>query len=189
MTESSDIAPARKYALETWWHRLLRVLIYGSTLLLCFFFVQKAVIESSQHQRYSYSFEKDYGTVKGSEYNCTVDENSKLVLCGDLNDPDQLLIKYTSIRGSEPAKDGKGTVNEAIQELRRRGFSAFDLAKLIVEGRKIRYKAEERYNIQELMSGLGMALLIGGAWYLTALLVYKIILYVVYGHTKVKKST
>lgn len=134
-----------------------------------------------------YTFEKDYAQREGIPSSCTVYEYIKSVSCGDLLTPEDFIDKWTSIRGMEKNKHGK-LINDAYRELRTKGYSDYDLAKDIIEGDKIQYKMQAHYDYQRLASGFGWSVAIGLFVYLLGLLIYKLILYIVYGHTRIKKS-
>jgi hypothetical protein len=59
-------------------------------------------------------------------------------------------------------------------------------AEFIIQKYQIKYK--KRYNINKLLSGLGIVLLIGISWYIFVLVLYKIILYIIHGHTRIHKA-
>lgn len=60
-------------------------------------------------------------------------------------------------------------------------------AEFIIQKYQIKYK--RRYDLNKLLSGLGIVLLIAISWYFFSLVLYKIILYIVHGHTIVRKPT
>ena len=69
------------------------------------------------------------------------------------------------------------------------GRSDREIADFIIQKYQIKYKKQYNLNTNKLISGLGVILLIALTWYIVALVLYKIILYIVHGHTRVRKPT
>jgi hypothetical protein len=69
-----------------WWHRLVRVLIFGSTIVVAIFAITFFISNSEIWKQYSYpafSFEDNYSTTKGKEVNCFIDFKPTGVTCGE----------------------------------------------------------------------------------------------------------
>ncbi|MBA7496693.1 hypothetical protein ES702_07302 [subsurface metagenome] len=74
-----------------------------------------------------------------------------------------------------------------IQDRNNHPFSDFEIARFIIKNHQIKYK--RRLNFNTIILGLGVILLIAITWYIVALVLYKIVLYIVHGHTRVRKLT
>ena len=186
--ENLEDSPTRKaHVTEKWWHRLLKVSLYGSTALVLVV-IGMIQLGSARYYTYSYSFENAYENAIGNENDCTVYEYSKDVSCGDLRNSKQFVTQYLIANGEKRTKNGKLTIREAIALSKKEGHSDFDLSRYFIEDQKIRYKMQQHYNSKELISGFGYTLIVGGIWFIVGLIGYKILLYIVHGHTQVKRE-
>ncbi len=69
-----------------WWHRLISVIIFGSTILVAIFAITLFVQNSEMWKTYSYtafSFENNFSTAQGKEVNCFIDFKPTGVSCGE----------------------------------------------------------------------------------------------------------
>lgn len=69
-----------------WWHRLVNVFIFSTTILVAIFAISLFVSNSEMWKTYSYpafSFENNYSSVQGKEVNCFIDFKPTGVSCGD----------------------------------------------------------------------------------------------------------
>jgi hypothetical protein len=97
----------REEVKNKWWHRMINVFIYTSTLLVVcisiFLFVQNK--ESWKKYTYtSFNFEKNYDTARGQEVNCSVETEPFSASCdGKMIDPSDLALRHDKF-----IKDGIG---------------------------------------------------------------------------------
>jgi hypothetical protein len=183
--EASKVARMPEYVLEQWWHRLCRVMLMYFPALIAFGFVNFFSLDSAKYNKFFYSFEKDYAQREGIEVPCSVFESTKSLGCGELKTPEKFMSTWTAIRGMENNKKGE-VMKDAYRELRARGYTDYDLAKDIIERNEIQYKVQLNYNYRQLASSFGWSVAIGVVCYLFGLLMYKLILYIVYGHTRIR---
>jgi hypothetical protein len=72
-----------------WWHRMVNVFIFGSTILVAIFAISLFVSNSEMWKKYSYpafSFENNYSSTKGKDVNCFIDFKPAGVSCGEYAD-------------------------------------------------------------------------------------------------------
>ena len=204
--KKSETPTKKEYVVERWWHRLLKTIQYITTLIILIgaLFV---VIYEAQYYTYSYSFEPDYAESKGKEYNCNASDYIDSIDCGDLNNGEKFTTKYMAlnnrrIRENVKKMVRKGATNEEVESYLTleegltpyknkfgdiREKYGFKTAKSIIQKNQIKYKKKRNFNLNKLISGLGIVLLTTITWYILALVLYKIILYIVHGHTRVRK--
>ncbi len=183
--EKLDNKPTRDYVPETWWHRLLWVLIYGSTALVLVV-IGMMQLDGATYLTYSYSFEKTYDAIRGDETDCSVYEYSKDVWCGELKSSQVFIERYLIENGNDLIKNKKLTVRDAVELSKREGLSNFDLASYLIKDQKIRYKTQDHYDKAKLLSGIWTTFAAGMAWLLIGIVGINLLLYIVYGHTRVK---
>ena len=179
------------WAPERWWHRLLRVLIYVSTFLLLV--VSGAIVaDRAEYFTYAYSFEPEYSTVSGigSEETCRVSDSDYLS-CGD--SAEQLIERYLKAKGTLPAAKRwpkYKTVSALIDEFRKNVTKDSYTVRFIVEEVEehgVTYKTVRRWRQKKLLRGAGVAVGVTCGWLVLCLFGYKVLLYVVHGHTRVRK--
>ncbi len=77
MKKLFNILLVRRTEVENkWWHRLISVVIYGSTILVAISAITLFVLKSEMWKKYSYtafSFEDNYSTAQGKEVRCFSD--------------------------------------------------------------------------------------------------------------------
>ena len=69
-----------------WWHRLVSVFIFGTTILVAIFAISLFVSNSEMWKKYSYtafSFESNYSVAKGKEVTCSYDYLFEKISCGE----------------------------------------------------------------------------------------------------------
>jgi hypothetical protein len=213
-----DMEDIRKDTVaETWWHRLLRVLMYASTCLVLVF-AGFVLIDSSDNYTYSYTYsiEPDYESADGEEHTCHSSSHS--FDCGEFTDLSGLVELYQkwSIKGqvSGTAKDEINKIepkqsvsgpwekykldrpkwqnDPIVDERSNRKFSPqeFEAYKTVINDLKsngIRYKQIRHWQVEPLSKSVVFTLGIAIGWYLLTLALYKIILFIAYGHTNVRR--
>lgn len=83
-----------------WWHRLINVLICGSTVLVAIgsFFVVYTSLHWKDYTYNAYDFEKNYASAVGHEVGCKFNETSLSLVCdGDQANALDLIGKYNQI--------------------------------------------------------------------------------------------
>jgi hypothetical protein len=102
--------PTREGLENKWWHRLIVVLIYSSTIFV-FLFIGMNIFNYLRGEfkwksyNYTYSFEKEYSTARGKEENCDIRKTGDTIFvsCGNIHNKTQLLnmIAESKSRGDE----------------------------------------------------------------------------------------
>ncbi len=178
------------YVTEKWWHRLLRVLVYGSTCVV-FGIAGLILMYDSANYTYSYvySFEPNYKQTEGEEKTCYYYEGIGSIQCGALYTLGNLAKQMKSSAGEltgdindTPPKDL--SLREALQELDAEQQLINDL-----KAEKIRYRRTTHIEAGTLVKSVGISLGITTLWYLFALLLYKVTLYIAHGHTRIIKTS
>lgn len=84
-----------------WWHRLVSVIVFGSTILVSIFAMMLFVSNSEIYKKHSYiafSFEDSYSAAKGTEVDCTIEVKPFDASCGgEKFDTSDLVKKYNSM--------------------------------------------------------------------------------------------
>lgn len=177
------------YVPERWWHRLLRVLIYGSTCVVFGIAGLIFMYDSANYSySYAYSFEPNYKQAEGEEKICYYYEETDSIHCGGLNTLRDLTNQIKAIAGEVPedisaARPKESSLREALREI--------DAAQQIIndlKDEKIRYRRISHLETGTLAKSIGITLGISTLWYLFALLLYKVTLYIAYGHTRIVKA-
>ncbi len=181
MRETETQTRGPQVVSERWWHRLLRVLIYVSTfLVLSCSGLFLSFDPANYTHSYSYSFENDFKTFQGEEDTCLSYRQDELLSCGELRTPAELLARLTNARHSR----GLGADRDFPEAL---VASAVELGELLDRG-GIKYRHAEHWKLSELAKVVGLSLVISILWYLCFVLLYKVILFIVHGHTRVRRS-
>jgi hypothetical protein len=197
------------YIDEKWWHRFLRVLMYGSTCVALAITGFLLVDDSANYTySYSYSFEPNYEQAEGVESTCSYHEGLNLLSCGGVNSLDDIIIRYRTVnestsQGSNPrltAKNDKEqsplidtiakdrNLDEATRfHLLSQIDSSYEIVKDLKTG-KIRYRQATHWNAGPLAQSVGLTFGIAILWYFVTLVIYKVILFIAYGHTRVRKT-
>lgn len=161
---------------EKWWHRLLRVFLYGSTGILA---LAALVFLAGQSRGYSYaySFEEGFQQAPGRETPCSF---PGYVECGEFGSAADFVAYYVEVK-----KEGQPRVSEAIRELRKRGYGDYELAKHLIEDGDLRVRETLAWNPNLFIKGLPIVAALVGGWFLLALFLYRVILYIAHGRAKV----
>jgi len=170
------------YVAEKWWHRLSRVLIYASTALVlaisgAFFFFDG---ENYTHS-FSYSFEDTFSTGGGDVSVCYHFKSDDSIFCGDIPTFSELLTRF---RSHTQAAD-------SLKPSDSHKYSAFlrdreTLIELLDKG-NIRYRDTTHWKIDKLVRAAAYSVGISIVWYTCTFLLYKTLLFIVHGHTRVSK--
>ncbi len=129
---------------------------------------------------YSYSFDPNYGVSEGVEHTCSYFEPIDRVSCGELNTLNDLVKQYRTAKSISRASDASD--KEIWQMVDKLGLIS-DL-----KSEKIRYRAARHWKVGPLAQSVGLTLGIGTLCYFFTLIIYKAILYIAYGHTRVRKT-
>lgn len=174
--------PSEHAFKQKWWHRLLKVLIYGSTIILALFIAGLVYGDSSwKHYQYTYSFEANYANASGVEENCrfityTTSYLSPTIDCGEYWSSTDFLNKFTSARGTlDQLNESRKTGNLTDEQLMA---GAIKLGKFY----GITVKKETIVLYGDLLQNIFWLLVVVFAWFVFwQSIVYRIILYVIYG--------
>lgn len=180
----ADLAKAKALAIERWWHRLLRVLGYGLILLVLALSLA-ILLEDADYFTYSYSFEPDYKTGTGEEFDCHSYESLKSISCGEFSDGDDFIPHYLKVKGKDKLRDGQQTVSEFFADLHAKGHEDAELAVSLIGDKGFTYRRQKHWDGGKLFVAIAYALLITAAVFVAMFVIYKVILFVVHGHTRV----
>ena len=180
-------AEPRKVAAERWWHRLLRVVGYGLALVVLSvsLLVQ---IETAQYYTYTYSFQSNFTASNGDEFKCQSYESIKSISCGEFSDGDAFINFYLSIVGNDKLRDGTMTINELFADLRAEGHKDSDLAVDLIARKGYSYRLEKHWDMRKLLMAIATAFGITLATFVALVGLYKVILFIVHGHTRVVRE-
>ena len=189
----------KEYVSEKWWHRLLKVVIYISTIIVLF--LSAAILYDSfkvVSYTYSYSFEEGYDKFKGKEYDCKTYSYLKYISCGkgtiSASDFNQLFLLSLQIE----LKRYKGK-NQKKYKLVKKIIALYKKKKQLMESdhkfseyiiinKKVKRKEQRHINYKNSISLVGVSLAIGAGWFIASMILYKLILYIAHGHTRVRKQ-
>jgi hypothetical protein len=146
------------------------------------------LIGESDYYTYTYSFEPTYELAKGTVRTCTSYEHIDSLSCGDLDTGEEFLSYYIQAKGDQALKSGKATVSDFFQGLREKGLSDADIVRSLLKDRDFSYKAEQHWNLSKLLKNISIAIGISILWYLSTFVIYKVILFIAHGHTRVRKA-
>jgi len=180
-----NLIPTKPDLHKRWWHRLISVLIYGSTITFFIFsLVGIAVLIGSKDWKidyYIYNFEDKYLEVKGKERTCSfyTGFTSPIINCGDLKNSTDFLEKINR-------------TNTAIESLKilRETRTDDEIVKEIINTRKvndkisykvlttIKYKTFSLY----LLYIFGSSIFLSIIWFIIwESVIYRTLLYIIYG--------
>ncbi len=165
---------------KKWWHRLVNVLIYGSTIIFATLILFISFSDSywKKYSYTSYSFESNYSTAKGKEVDCYFYGYSRVapsIDCGDLHNSTDFLNRYikaisdswliTSMRTSM-------TDDQLVNSMIRDG----DIAK------NIKVKRQTTILFRELFKGILITILIILGWLIFwESIIYRSLIYIICG--------
>src|SRR5215831_8182805 len=189
--------------LEKGSHRLLRVLLYASTCIVIGFAGIGSANDSANYTySYAYSFEPNYELDEGAEQSCSYYESSHALYCGGLNRLSDLMDRYEAVKGST----GGASDSAPWEKIRSRHDSASIRSKkqfhevwyawgtveqaLItdLDSGRIRFRQAKHWKAGPLVESLGLTLSITTLWYAFTLTIYKGILIIAYGHTRILRA-
>jgi len=84
--------------MEQWWHRLLRVMMYGSTVVV-FALTGVALVPSEPHITYSYSFDPYYDLRPGASTPCRYVRSADKLDCGAFTNSKEFVSHLLEIKG------------------------------------------------------------------------------------------
>lgn len=183
----SDAASAKPVAPEKWWHRLLRVLGYGLTLLVMALSLV-IFVEDADYFTYTYSFEPNYESSVGDEYECHSYESLKSISCGAFSDGDDFIKYYLNVKGNDKLRDGQRSVNEFFAELRSKGHKDSDLAVSLIGDKGFTYRRQKHWDKSKVILAISYAAAVTVGFFAAMLVIYKVILFIVHGHTRVMRN-
>ncbi len=174
------LIPWREDLDKKWWHRLANIVIYGSTIFVVIFILSLILTGSSWKRiNYTYSFESNYNIISGEESVCKFTKSGffdPIINCGNIANPTDFLNKYAeAIRNGNmliELKAGSKIYNNQL------------LDKLIDAGKFDNIKVKSSYEIiySRLFRNFGIGVLLIFAWFVFwESIIYRVILYVVYG--------
>ena len=186
--------------------------MYVSTLVVLAFSGVVLINDSSSYTySYTYSFEPNYAQADGEGKTCSYDARLNFLDCGTDNELEAVISRYRAVRetttlGSNaepwekdprtvPAPDQSSEkeymewrVNRLTYELLggAKDPAKYSIMKGLSDG-KIRYRKTQRMNVGQLPKSAGITIGITALWYFCTLMIYKVTLYVAYGHTRIRK--
>lgn len=183
--ESTDIIK------DKWWHRLLRVLMYGSTGIALFSAGLFFLFDNDDYgYRYVYSFEPDYELVKGEETIC-LHRYGDMIECGHFDTVTELGTHYQNVNESGrkisesgPRVDRKSKRTYTTAELDAMEQEAAEMDSNIIrdlENGKIRYRRTIYWDAAPIALSIAKTVGIAALWYVFALMSYKTVLFIAYG--------
>jgi hypothetical protein len=184
----SEAARTKPYAAEKWWHRLLRVFGYGLTLLVLAL-SSVILVEDADYFTYTYSFEPNYETSPGEEFDCHAYESLKSMSCGAFSNGDEFIKYYLSVKGDDKLRTGQRSVNEFFAELRSKGHKDSDLAVSLIGDKGFMYRRQKHWDEKKLLVAILYAVGITLGFFAAMFATYKVILFVVHGHTRVVRES
>lgn len=164
---------------------MLRVLLYGSTVLLATI-LGLICYHDSKTYSYIYSIDADYPTVAGEERPCHTAEVGRWLDCGELQD-EGLVQRYLQRFPPEPVATGEVPESALMDSLRKKGKVRI-LANQIIEKEQVRYKIVEQWSSDKLLQSARIALPILAGWFLFWLVLYRLALYIAHGHARIRKA-
>jgi hypothetical protein len=182
---------SRAVVVERWWHRLLHVISYGLTLLiLCITLLIQ--VEEAEYYTYSYSFQPDYKSSTGDQFKCYSYDSLKTISCGEFSDGEAFMKYYLAITGEDKVtnQDGeKTTPNQIFADLRaKEGRSDSDIAVSLIGKNAFSYRREQHWNTSKLLIAVAVACGITFGSFVALLGLYKVVLFVVHGHTRIVRK-
>ncbi len=184
---------------ERWWHRMLRVLVY-TTAFIVFAFCVALTIDESRTGQYHYNFEPGYASQDGEELECSASEFSQIVFCGGIHSEEVFLEKFFAAQpsartprdlfeeaGIVPGKNLKKGTSEA-KNGRPKGYRFVTTAHSVMNEYDVRYRIEHVWDKQLLLKWLSITVAVSAAWLLMGLVIYKIILFIAHGHTRITSA-
>lgn len=187
---------SKPFAVETWWHRLLQVLVYSIPILVGITLASIASEAVYITYDYSYSFENRYSNVDGEVKPCRVFKikQHQMIICGELTSGEEFVDYYESVRGPdhhdlfEKYKDLLLRVGDAAP-FTGPVMSLDSLAEIIITEYAVSYKAIKNTDYEKLV--IVILGIIGSVLvcYAVLLLLYKLILFIVHGHTRIRRTS
>jgi len=184
-------------------HRLVRVLMYASTCIVIVFAGIGSANDSANYTySYAYSFEPNYELDEGAEQSCSYYESSHALYCGGLNRLSDLMDRYEAVKGST----GGASDSAPWEKIRSRYDAASIRSKkqfrevwyawgaveqaLIndLDSDRIRFRQAKHWKVGPLAESMGLTLSITTLWYAFTLTIYKGILIIAYGHTRILRA-
>jgi len=192
----SEPSSAKPYAVEQWWHRLLRV--FGYVLIALVLLVSLSIfVDDADYFTYRYSFEPHYKEGLGEEFDCHSYDSIKTISCGAFSDGEQFLKYYLSVTGEEKLlsvngegklRDGQRTVNDFFADLRAKGHKDSDLAVSLIGDKGYTYRREKHWDPSKLTTAVLKALAVSFGVFIVLFSLYKATLFIVHGHTLVRRE-
>ena len=192
--------------MEQGWHQLLRVLMYASTIIVTVFAGILIANDSANYTySYSYSFDPNYELDEGAEQRCSYFESSNTLYCGELNRLNELMDRYEAVKGTtrgasdaapwekiqsrnDPASHKAETDQE--KEVYER-FNAWNAVRQAViedlDSGRIRFRQAKHWKAGPLVESIGITVGIATLWYAFTHMIYKVILFIAPGHTRIRR--
>lgn len=177
------LIPQRKETGTKWWHRLINVFIYGSTIFVAIFlFILLFTGSSWKKINYVYSFEYIYSAISGEESACKFVRSgffSPTINCSNITNSTDFINKYAE------AKRNGNMLNRLGEYATASDNQLID--KLIDSGQldNIRVKESSEIIYSKLFGKIGLVILLVFVWFIFwESIVYRVILYVVYGKNR-----
>lgn len=200
--------PTREGLENKWWHRLVVVLIYGSTIAVFLFLLMLALQEILNKDfkwklyEYTYSFEKGYNTAKGKEEKCNIrkNEDTVYVSCGDIKTKTELLNKIAEskdkvdelvkMRFSYVHFEKRPSLSELMEAAEKfdndmilNGVNNGDFQNL-----RVKVNSQTRYLV--IPASVFFAIVLAILWFICLYsILYRTALYVIYGSSKVASNS
>lgn len=202
------VIPRRGGLENKWWHRLIVVLIYGSTIAVFIYIGVNISINifrkdfKWESYHYIYSFEKEYNAAKGTEENCDIrkDENTVYISCGDIKTKTELLNKIAESKGQgdELVKRrfsyGHFVNRPSLSELMD-AAEKFD-NDMVLNGIKngdfqnLRVKINSHIRYFEILWPVFLLVVFTILWFIFLYsIIYRTVLYVIYGSSEVASNS
>lgn len=171
--------------VDKWWHRLVNVLIFGSTvavfvIYLFLFFSDEFNWKKNIYT--AYSFESNYDKAKGKEQNCsfvTLSSDFISIACGDIFNASDFLTRYSKAKGTyEKLQQLKIDKNIDEEKILRGGIKSRDFD-------NIKVKKDTIVLYKDLFIFLSLLLLLLFCWFVFwESIIYRTIIYIIYGRNK-----
>ena len=197
----TDDSHKTDFIQETWWHRLFRVFTYAAAAFVVGF-VALDWLEAARYRRCVYSFQADYNQFdlvsSAREFLSWMREREQPapppppppraygefnLYCGGWVRPRDFIDIYTA---THKEHERRSKVKAGVEKARKAGYSDEEIAVAILGREPIKYRRATRYNANQLIYGFSLALIAGTLMFVLLNLLHKTILYVVYGHTRVR---
>jgi len=202
------LIPWRENLDKKWWHRLALVFIYGSTIFMAIFLAILLVSEGNHWVSESYtaySFEKGYLMAKGKEIDCKFSATGlsdlpvvSIFRCGDLSSNSEFLDKYSRARGTyekleEVRKQTDDTfvgnrILERVGRIQRANATDNEILVQLIQGGELdNIKVKRVYSVDyaSLLGNWGIYVLLVLGWFIFwESIIYRVILYIIYGKSK-----